>query len=313
MRDYLWDKTGEPDPEIQHLEAVLAPLGHRPGVWRRRKRSWVPPLAIAASLLLATTAVWYAYRPAGPSWQVSALAGRPSLARLGKGQSLITDGASRAKLELSDIGEIEVEPNTQVSVVSLRPEEQRLALQRGVIHATIWAPPARFYVNTPSAVAVDLGCAYTLEVDGSGTSLVRVSAGWVAFEGQGRESFIPQSAACRTRPGKGPGIPFYEDASPVLKNAIESFDLTASPESAQAIVAAARSHDALTLWHLLRRVPASERGRVFDRLAAVISVPPTVTRDKVMTADPKTIDALWDALDLGDTAWWRHWKSYLPK
>ena len=34
--------------------------------------------------------------------------------------------------------------------------------------ARIWAPPRLFYVNTPSAVAEDLGCAYTLEVDDLG-------------------------------------------------------------------------------------------------------------------------------------------------
>src|SRR5262245_31184645 len=26
--DYLWDRSGEPDPEIEKLERTLAPLGH---------------------------------------------------------------------------------------------------------------------------------------------------------------------------------------------------------------------------------------------------------------------------------------------
>ena len=40
-----------------------------------------------------------------------------------------------------------------------------MALDQGTIHARIWAPPKFFYVNTQAAVAVDLGCAYTLHVD----------------------------------------------------------------------------------------------------------------------------------------------------
>ena len=28
--DYLWDKSGEPDPEIQELEEILAPLRYQP-------------------------------------------------------------------------------------------------------------------------------------------------------------------------------------------------------------------------------------------------------------------------------------------
>ena len=27
--DYLWDRSGAPDPEVVRLEALLAPLGHR--------------------------------------------------------------------------------------------------------------------------------------------------------------------------------------------------------------------------------------------------------------------------------------------
>ena len=28
--DYLWDKTGQPDPEIQKLEEILGTLRHQP-------------------------------------------------------------------------------------------------------------------------------------------------------------------------------------------------------------------------------------------------------------------------------------------
>jgi len=41
-------------------------------------------------------------------------------------------------------------------------------------------------------------------------------------------------------------------------------------------------------------------------------VPPDVTRDGILAGDAKMIDALWDKLDLGNTAWWRLWKSKTP-
>ena len=175
------------------------------------------------------------------------------------------------------------------------PEEQRLDLTRGVIHALIWAPPGRFFVNTPSAVTVDLGCAYTLEVDPKGVGLVKVTAGWVAFENQGRESFIPATAECVTRPGKGPGTPYYQDAPMGLRTAVDRFDSDTGLAPIAAILAEARPRDAITLWHLLRRVPAGERGAVYDRLAALITVPAGVSRDGVIEGDPHMIDALWDA------------------
>ena len=54
--DYLWDKTGQPDPEIQKLEEILGTLRYQPKPLElpvSRRRSYVPLLAIAASLLLA--------------------------------------------------------------------------------------------------------------------------------------------------------------------------------------------------------------------------------------------------------------------
>ena len=58
--EYLWDKSGEPDPEIQQLEEVLGTLKYQPRpleipsdlVVSRRRRN-VPFLAIAASLIFA--------------------------------------------------------------------------------------------------------------------------------------------------------------------------------------------------------------------------------------------------------------------
>ena len=50
MTDYLWDKSGEPDPEIQRLEHLLGGFAHRPGkvpeiprrtlgfLWQSRRR-----------------------------------------------------------------------------------------------------------------------------------------------------------------------------------------------------------------------------------------------------------------------------------
>lgn len=64
--DYLWDKSGKPDPQIQELEEILAPLRYRPKpleIPTVRRRSYVP-LAIAAAILIALLAggVWLRLR-----------------------------------------------------------------------------------------------------------------------------------------------------------------------------------------------------------------------------------------------------------
>lgn len=61
--DYLWDKTGEPDPQVKKLEEILGTLRYQPkplelpkDLPQPRKRNYFPWLAIAASLLLAILA-----------------------------------------------------------------------------------------------------------------------------------------------------------------------------------------------------------------------------------------------------------------
>jgi hypothetical protein len=312
--NYLWDKSGEPDPEIQRLENLLSPLRDKTPVLSFPKRNRMPYfLAIAASLLVWAGGAWVAWQRSRPAWEVANGSGTPLVKRLAKGESITTNAQSHARLNLNDVGEVEIEPNTKLSVLAIKPEEQRLALDHGTIHALIWAPPGRFVVNTPSAQTVDLGCQYTLKVDNDGVGMVDVTVGWVAFENEGRESFIPAGAACLTRPGKGPGIPYYEDASDELISAIHRFDADADPPAVAVILEKARPRDAISVWHLLRRVQPGERGPVYDRLSQFVTVPAGVTREGVLAANPQMIDSLWNSLDLGNTSWWRMWKSRGPK
>lgn len=307
--DYLWDRSGRPDPGIEKLEQLLSPLAYKGAPMRSRRPVFLYTAgAIAASVLLFVGGGWLAMRPQGPSWNVVSLAGLSNLQRMSRGGAIETDAASRLRLELDTFGHVDVEPNTRLKLLVTKKDEQRMDLTRGKIHAEIWAPPHQFYVNTPSAVTVDLGCSYTLEVDKTGTGAVRVEFGWVAFEDQGKESFIPAHAVCLTRPGKGPGIPYYEDAPATLRSAVDRYDTTDDISSVDVILFNARRRDAVTVWHLLQRVPPASRGAVYDRLAHLIQVPQNVTRDRALAGDRNAMDALWNALDLGDMQWWRQWK-----
>jgi hypothetical protein len=337
--DYLWDRSGTPDQEIVRLEELLGTLRHKGGnaelgraldVDRKPRRTprWTriaySAAAIAAALVLiaAAAAAWIAFVQPRIGWAVETVAGTPSVdgravegsARLGVGRWLTTDHASRARIAVGQIGQVDVEPNTRVQLVESRGREHRMSLAEGTIHARIWAPPKFFYVNTPAAVAIDLGCAYTLQVQPDGSGLVRVTHGWVGFEHAGRESFVPEQAVCATRPGFGPGTPQYEDAPGSYPGALAILDF-ASPDDPrraaafEAVLSHARRRDALTLWHLLRRGTADERARVYDRMALLAPPPAGVSRDAVLSGNRRAIDLWWNSLGLDSTTWWRMWKK----
>jgi FecR-like protein len=327
--DYLWDGSGEPDPEIVRLERLLGELRHRgsppelPSRVRSKARFLTPRvigLAAAAVVLLAVGASAYLWMARG-GWSVHTLQGTPIVGvtpnaavrtadvKLRVGEWLVTDAESRARVAVGSIGSVDVEPNTRVQLVEARGREHRMSLERGTIHARIWAPPKLFFVNTPSATAVDLGCEYTLAVDDFGAGLVRVLLGWVALETTGRQALVPQGAMCATRPGIGPGTPRYADAPPVYAEALNRLDFGAAddPDRAaalHAVISAARPRDGLTLWHMLSRGTPEERAQVYDRLAALSPPPPGVTRAAVLAGNRAALDRWWNAIGENTGSWW---------
>lgn len=287
----------------------------RRGARRSRWRPLYPFLPLAVAATVAVVCTFVAQRPAGisgvdaPAWSVSTVAGAPRVAarRLGPvgpfrvGQWLETDAASRAKIDVGSIGEVRVEPNSRVRLVGTAATDHRIELARGTVDAVIWAPPRLFFVDTPSATAVDLGCAYTLSVDDRGDGELHVTAGYVALEHAGRESIIPFGFQCLTRRGAGPGTPFAPTAPAELRAALEAFDFGPSarrPESVSRVLASARPDDAVTVWHLLARADA-QRAAVFDTLARLAAPPEGVTRAGILAGDAAMRQAWGTALGLG--------------
>jgi hypothetical protein len=219
-------------------------------------------------------------------------------------------------MEVSSIGQVTVDTDTRVRLVATRDAHHRLALERGTLHAFIVAPPGQFVVDTPSATATDLGCIYDLFVDDDGSGLLTVFSGWVAFEDKGRESFVPAGASSRTDRSNGPGTPRYDDADQAFRDALDEIDYGRGTgykvNPLPIVLERARPRDAMTLWHLISRVPPADRAAVVDALAALVALPPTATRDAVMRLDRRALDEWWDALGLLDTGWWRKWKGPYP-
>ena len=230
--DYLWDRSGPEDPEIARLERSLgmlrapeppAPLrlpsasSSRRRLLRRRDRAMPGLGRLRAAVRDRGDAddgggeLWLSVNPYGPrpSWQMSRLDGMPRVAsqamaqptgQLPVGEWVETDGQARARIRVAHIGHVDVEPDSQVGLMSTRPGNYRLRLERGALQALILAPPGQFHVETPAAVATDLGCAYRLRVDERGESELRVTSGWVSLDRPADQ--VSARRGCRRRSGR---------------------------------------------------------------------------------------------------------------
>lgn len=291
--------------------------------------------AAAAAVVVAAGFAWLYLNLSSPSlppvsnepllaksfWRVNRLNGTPRIGRkaifengeLLVGEVLETDERSRARIVVGSIGNVDIDENTRVKLLATKLTEHRLELTRGRLSARIWAPPRLFFVDTPSAVAADMGCAYTLEVDNEGGSLLRVTSGWVALQLKDRESIVPAGAACETRKGIGPGTPYFFDATTAFRESLTTLDFRddakARSDALASLLDQARPRDTLTLWHLLARVRADERILVFEKLALFAPPPPGVTRDGVLALDQKMLETWRTALE---PSWIGAGKGLLP-
>ncbi len=268
----------------------------------------VGTLAIAATLILVAAGVFYEIRQSDkPFWEVGRLAGSPKvgssrLADTGKlrvGDWLETDDSSRALISVGSIGHVEVEPGSRVQLVEARLTDHRLALQKGALEAQISAPPRLFFVETPSAVAVDMGCAYRLTVDDFGAGELEVILGWVSLVRDGRESMVPAGAVCQIRPNIGPGTPFFKEKSARFQQALLKLDFEkGGRDELQTILDESEASDAFTLWHLLPRVSGDERERLFNQMAELAPPPGGVTREGILKLDAGMLKLWKEDIDL---------------
>lgn len=283
----------------------------------RKKRGgfYVIGSAAAAVILGIALGVYFFFQSSSVFWTVENLAGIPLVGSeelrdqgmLKIGDWLETDSNSRARLKVGMIGEVDVQPDSRLKLVETTPAEHRIILDHGKINAAIWAPPRLFFVETPSATAIDLGCMYSLEVAKDGSALLKVTSGWVALQEGDKESLIPSDAMCKTKKFYGPGTPFFDDANLEFKTALDEFDFSNNKSSALAVILKnARKEDALSLWHILSKVSGKEKEQVYKRLAELVEIPGGVSLEGIMNGNRETMDRLWESLGYGSRSLWNY-------
>ncbi|HZW09882.1 MAG TPA: hypothetical protein VFF69_08255 [Phycisphaerales bacterium] len=280
--------AGEPPVGPERASRASAP-GRAFSAARQRLRGgrrggWLAGgLALAAAALIGVN-LWVFWGRSGAAWERAA-GGVWSV-----GQWVRTEAAEHVEVA-SDIGRVTIGPDSRVRLVRAGRDEHRLELASGSIDAMIFAPPKLFFVDTPGATAVDMGCAYRMEVAEDGSGVLRVTGGWVELQAEPAASRVPAGAACRIFAGGGLGLPRFEDASEEFRRAVARVE-EGEFGALGGLLALARARDGLTLWHLLARVEGPDRDRVFARLAALVPPPRGVS----------------DASGLGSAAledWWR--------
>ncbi|MBS1119532.1 MAG: hypothetical protein H6Q90_1760 [Deltaproteobacteria bacterium] len=307
--DYLWDRSGPPDPEIARLETLLSPLRHdapQDELKLRRRRSRTPfviAMVVAASLALV---MWWRWpRTDAPAVACNGDTGFAFTARTGTvgcagaavasgvlavGATLDT-GGHEAELAIANIGRAELGANTRVRLDRTSAEHHQLFLEVGHLHARVSAPPRIFAVATPSAHVTDLGCEYSVDIDPSGAGEIHVITGKVELETAGGTVVVaPAGTHARLLAGRHASLPLADRAGPEITAALRALEADA-PDGVARVLAAAREVDAITVANLAAVAPAASKRAVLDRLAELVPPPQPVTVDQAL-AD-RAVFELW--------------------
>jgi len=317
--DYLWDPKAPVDPEIERLEQLLRPLGHAaepavpPAPAPRANPVWLAlgGCAAAAAVVLVALAL-----PRGELGPTTPTAGaRPELVVLQSQQRLeerawVETGAEEKELRLGQVGQVTLGADSRLEVRRLSAEETRLYLERGRLEALVSADaqPRFFQVDTPATRCVDLGCRYSLVVDGEGAAHVEVQTGRVAFENEGRVVLVPRGAGCRATKGAGAGTPRFLDAPAPMVTALDGFDAAAlapaderRARAAEVLRLADGPRDALPLWHLLADPDAEIAAAAHQRLAELYQPPPGAKATLGQVPDARAREAWRETFE---PTWW---------
>ncbi|WP_309710979.1 FecR domain-containing protein [Armatimonas sp.] len=272
----------------KRLEEEAAQLTPAPsGLWERvqakRSKKTFPKRVFALALAASAAVICFLIfrpRPLASIWQLEGRA-------LRVGEEIKT--ARSARTLTSTLGTVTLEPGSQLRVTRSRPERQQLALDQGAITVKVTAPPRLFAVETPRALAVDLGCAYKLSVAGQSSAL-DVSVGWVELEDkQGASVLVPAGGHLRVSSNGKLSLPWYGESGERPK-ALEAYE---SGGPLEPLLAALHEPvDTLTLFHLLPRVSGAEREATLEKMLTFTTLPGSVTREQVLALDKKAL-ATW--------------------
>ncbi|HUJ61700.1 MAG TPA: hypothetical protein VLX92_24520 [Kofleriaceae bacterium] len=313
--DYLWNRSGPPDPEVARLEQLLGPLAHdaplRAVPPRRRRALALGIVVIAAAAGVVLWLETRARQAAPVAAACDGSAGFHFVARGGQvacgGRELaagvlpvggvLDTGPHEVEMSIADIGIAELGAHTRVVLDRSSDAGHHLSIEHGHMHARVAAPPRLFQVAAATTEVTDLGCEYTIDVDARGAGAVRVAVGLVELATRGGLVIAPAGTRTQILPGQRPGLPVADGASDALAAAVARYDAGDSAALAE-LYAAATPRDAITLANLAVVDAAARRGAV-ARLAAL--APHGYAADAAL-ADPKILQAWRDAI-VDQLAW----------
>jgi len=157
-------------------------------------------------------------------------------------------------------------------------------------------------VDTPSAVAIDLGCAYTLQVAAMVPAPFAPRSAGSAFISTGATLSSPPALCAPRRPETRPGTPYFETSTPAFReasrNSIQPQNFSIPAAIALVKILSERVHGCLApMASSPRHHRPRKRAQVYALFAALVPRPKDHSQ-RSLNLDQSMLDLWWNSLGL---------------
>lgn len=222
-------------------------------------------------------------------------------------ERLVTDSESRARIIVGGIGEINIEPLSEIQIIETESSEYKLLLTKGKISVITLLAPKLFSIETPSATIKDFGSMYYVTVNNNSSTSLSVKSGWAKMENNNRRALLSSGTTCFSAPSIGPGIPVAKDATDLFKESLHKLDFENGGDAELTILLSeSRQEDLISLFHLLKQLNPESYGKIYDRISWLFKIPQRITREGIVNGDADMLARLWTELGAGSISMYQN-------
>ena len=225
-----------------------------------------------------------------------------SYGMLKPGEWLNTDENSKSRIKLGVLGEIEVEPSTQIKLLNINSSYNHFYLQSGKVKASVWGEPRRLFIDSPTGELIDFGSTFNFNVENDKSSIIKVESGWAALHFKDQFVIIPAGNECISKDVIG--IPFNINSTKEFKEKLNDF-LDNKISSVSEVLNAANKKDLISLWYLLVSSYQNERQVIFNKIKQLNSDVSRLNENQILKLDESALNNLWEVLGLGNKNYWK--------
>ncbi len=253
---------------------------------KSREKRLFPKLILITMFVLLIVAAFYYFNngksglPTGQvGWKLQTVKGAVRIGKsdvsvgnvLANGEKLVTGPGGSVQVEVPNFGLVSLAQNSVVN----KTNKNEIQFLQGKIYINKNVGTSGLFsivclgTKTKTSNSFD---SYNI-TNNIQTASLSVNSGLVEVTDNKFSAYVPTGFTCEINKRNGVGIPYSENASPHMIQALRNYTFGGQQYAVAQILSVAQKSDAVSLWNLLVRVNSMYKATIFNQLASYVPPP----------------------------------------